>query len=75
MVPMWLLSGVFFSTANFPAALQPLIKAIPLTALNDALRAVALEGAGPSGIVLEVGILAAWGFVSFAAALRLFRWN
>ncbi len=75
MVPMWLLSGVFFSTANFPAALQPVIKAIPLTALNDALRAVALEGAGPSGVVLEAAILAIWGLVSFAAALRIFRWS
>ncbi len=75
MVPMWLLSGVFFSTANFPAVFQPAIKAIPLTALNDALRAIALDSAGPSDVILEAGILALWGVVSFAAALRLFRWN
>jgi len=75
MVPMWLLSGVFFSTANFPAALQPVIKAIPLTALNDALRAVALEGAGPSAVVWQALVLAIWGLGSFAAALRIFRWT
>jgi ABC-type multidrug transport system permease subunit len=75
MVPMWLLSGVFFSTANFPEVFQPAIKAIPLTALNDALRAIALDSAGPSDVILEAGILALWGVVSFAAALRLFRWN
>ena len=75
MVPMWLLSGVFFSTANFPEVFQPAIKAIPLTALNDALRAIALDAAGPSDVILEAGILALWGLVSFAGALRLFRWN
>src|SRR5581483_9591549 len=40
MLPMWLLSGTFFSSDRFPQAMQPLIKALPLTALNDALRAV-----------------------------------
>jgi len=75
MLPMWLLSGVFFSTANFPAAVQPLLQAIPLTALNDALRAVTLEGAGPAAIAGEAGILAIWGIATFAGALRLFRWQ
>ncbi len=49
MVPMWLLSGVFFSAERFPKAAQPFIRALPLTALNDALRAVMLEGKGPGG--------------------------
>jgi len=74
MMPMWLLSGVFFSSANFPVAMQPLIKAIPLTALNDALRAVILEGSSFAAIGLEAGILTAWMVVTFALALRLFRW-
>ena len=46
MVPMWIFSGIFFSTERFPAAMQPFVQALPLTALNDALRAVMLEGAG-----------------------------
>jgi ABC transporter DrrB family efflux protein len=74
MLPMWVLSGVFFSSANFPAAMQPAIKALPLTALNDALRAVMLEGAGLTAITLEMAILLAWTVVSFGLALRLFRW-
>jgi ABC-2 type transport system permease protein len=74
MLPMWVLSGVFFSTANFPAPLQPFIQALPLTALNDALRAVILEGATVGAVGGELVLLAVWGVVPFALALRLFRW-
>jgi ABC-type multidrug transport system permease subunit len=75
MLPMWVLSGVFFSTANFPEALQPFIQALPLTALNDALRAVILDGAGVGAVGGELLLLAAWGVVPFAVALRVFRWT
>lgn len=75
MLPMWILSGVFFSAAHFPAALQPVIQALPLTALNDALRAVILEGASVSGVRSELVLLALWGVVPFALALRVFRWR
>ena len=75
MLPMWVLSGVFFSTANFPDALQPLIHALPLTALNDALRAVILEGATLAAVSTELLVLAAWGMLPFLLALRLFRWQ
>ena len=75
ILPMWIMSGVFFASSNFPAGLQPFIQALPLTALNDALRAVMLEGAGPAGITRELGVLATWGFGSFAIALRVFRWR
>lgn len=75
MFPGWIFSGVFFSTERFPAALQPVIQALPLTALNDALRAVMLEGAGPVAVGGELAILALWGVVSFLIALRLFRWQ
>lgn len=75
MVPMWLLSGVFFSSERFPKAAQPFIKALPLTALNDALRAVMLEGKGLHAIAGELAILAAWGALSFVIALKIFRWQ
>lgn len=75
MLPMWLLSGVFFSASNFPDAMQPAIQALPLTGLNDALRAVMLEGAGVGAILPELALLAAWGIGSFAVALRVFRWR
>ncbi len=75
MVPMWLLSGVFFSSERFPAAAQPFIRALPLTALNDALRAVMLEGSGLAAVSGELAIMAAWGLISFGIALWIFRWQ
>jgi ABC-type multidrug transport system permease subunit len=74
MLPMWILSGIFFSYERFPAAAQPLIQLLPLTALIDALRAVMLEAASPAGIALQLAIMAAWTMVSFTLALRWFRW-
>lgn len=75
MLPMWILSGVFFSSENFPSAFQPFIQLLPLTAVNDALRANMLRGAGAGVVGPELAIIAAWGVVSFALALRLFRWR
>lgn len=75
MLPMWTLSGIFFSYERFPAVVQPLIRALPLTPLIDSLRAVMLEGAGWSQILPECGIMAAWAVVSFAVALMVFRWS
>jgi len=74
MMPMWILSGVFFSSANFPAAMQPFIRVLPLTALNDALRAVMLDGASLAAVAGPAAICAAWGVGAFAIALRIFRW-
>lgn len=73
-LPMWVLSGVFFSPANFPAAMQPFIEALPLTALNEVLRGVMIDGASLAALAAPLAICAAWGAVSFSAALRLFRW-
>ena len=75
MMPMFLCSGVFFSSAQFPEVLQPAIKALPLTALNDALRAVANEAVGPAQVVTQAGLMAVVGVVSFVVALRWFRWS
>ncbi|MCU0634385.1 MAG: ABC transporter permease [Gemmatimonadaceae bacterium] len=75
MLPGWVLSGVFFSAANFPDAVQPFIRALPLTAAVDALRLVMLEGAGLAQVVGPLGVLAAWTVVCFAAALKLFVWR
>lgn len=75
MLPMWVLSGVFFSSANFPDAMQPFVKALPLTAVNDALRAIMLEGAGFADLGLQLFILMAWLVICFTVALRIFRWR
>ena len=74
-LPMWLLSGVFFSAANFPEAFQPFIQALPLTALVDAFRAVVLEGASLAAIQGELLLLAGWTVVPFGLAMRLFKWR
>jgi ABC-2 type transport system permease protein len=74
-VPMWILSGVFFSAQRFPAAVQPLIRALPLTAVNDALRAHMLQGATLVQLAPQLFTLSAWLVVCFALALKLFRWR
>lgn len=74
-VPMWVLSGVFFSSANFPAVMQPVIHALPLTALNDAMRAVMLDGDSILAVSRQLAVLIAWGGASFIVALRTFRWQ
>src|SRR2546430_2511794 len=75
MLPMWILSGTFFSYARFPDAIQPFVKALPLTALNDALRAVMIDGSRLSDLGAPLGIVTAWGVVSFVVALQIFRWR
>jgi ABC-type multidrug transport system permease subunit len=75
MLPMWVLSGIFFSSERFPDAAQPFIKCLPLTPLIDALRAVMLEGESLVAQLPRLGLLAAWGVVTFSLALRWFRWN
>lgn len=75
MLPMWIFSGVFFSSERFPDAIQPLVKALPLTQLLNALRAVILEGAGWLDVASSIGILGLWAVVTFGIALRIFRWS
>jgi ABC-2 type transport system permease protein len=75
MMPMLVLSGVFFSASRFPDAVQPLIQVLPLTALNDALRAVYNDGLGLTAVPVELAILFAWTAGSFLLALRWFRWQ
>lgn len=75
LLPMMMFGGVFFSSANFPDFMQPFIRVLPLTALNDALRMVMIEGAGVFGVAREIGILGLWGATCFGLALWLFRWR
>jgi ABC-2 type transport system permease protein len=75
MMPMWIFSGVFFSYERFPKVFLPAIQALPLTALNDALRAIILQGATLDSQLGRIAVLVAWGGVSFVLALRWFRWS
>jgi ABC-type multidrug transport system permease subunit len=75
MLPMWLFSGVFFAWQRFPEEIHPLIQLLPLTPLNDGLRAVMNDGAGWGALGYPLLVLVGWGAVSFALALRWFRWR
>ena len=75
MMPMWILSGTFFSTERFPGFMQPIVQALPLTALNDALREVMIDGAAAPQIAGEIAIFGGWGIAAFVASLVLFRWQ
>jgi ABC-type multidrug transport system permease subunit len=75
MMPMWIFSGVFFSYERFPAVVHPMIRALPLTALNDALRATVLEGAPLAAQAGRLAVLVIWTAVSFLLALSWFRWT
>lgn len=75
MLPMWVLSGIFFSPDRFPAVAQPFIQVLPLTPLIYSLRAVILEGMSLLQLWPQAAILAAWGAVTFVLALRWFRWT
>jgi ABC-2 type transport system permease protein len=75
MLPMWLLSGTFFSSERFPQVLQPFIQALPLTALNTVLRSVMNEGAALWSNWIPISILLAWCLVSFVVALKIFKWQ
>lgn len=75
MLPMWVFSGIFFSSERFPEQLQPFVRALPLTMLIDSLRAVMLDGLP---LVTQIGPIVgmvAWGGTSFVLALIWFRWQ
>jgi ABC-type multidrug transport system permease subunit len=75
MLPMWILSGIFFSASRFPAVVQPLVRALPLTAAIDAMRANMLQGMNLTNLPVPIAILLAWFVVPFAVSLRIFRWR
>jgi ABC-2 type transport system permease protein len=75
MMPMWVFSGIFFSYQRFPDKVLPFIRALPLTALNDSLRAVILEGKTLSSQAEPIAVMCLWGGISFLVAVRVFRWT
>ncbi|MDD5308874.1 MAG: ABC transporter permease [Deltaproteobacteria bacterium] len=75
MMPMFIGSGVFFSYENFPDAILPVLRLLPLTALNDGLRAITNEGAGLVAILPQIGVLAFFATASFVVGLKIFRWK
>jgi ABC-2 type transport system permease protein len=74
-LPQFLLAGTFFPTDDFPKWLQPISKALPLTYLNDALRAVAFEGQNLWDVRSQIAVLLIWGIIAYAAAIKVFKWE
>lgn len=75
MMPMWICSGVFFSYERFPDVVKPIIRALPLTALADALRAVMNDGFGAMQVMPQIVNLLLWTIVSGTVGLKIFRWQ
>jgi ABC-2 type transport system permease protein len=75
MFPQYFLSGTFFSKGAFPQSIQPIIKYLPLTALNDAMRKVSFEGAHLWQTPVEIAILLGWCIVIYAIAIKVFKWD
>jgi ABC-2 type transport system permease protein len=74
-LPMTVLSGVFFSASHFPGWMQPMVRLLPLTAVIDSLRAISIDGVSMWSLGGPMLVLAVWGVVAFALALRIFRWT
>ena len=75
MLPMWTLSGIFFSYERFPEVVQPLIKLLPLTPVIDVLRGIMMDGKSIMVFGPEILIILVWCIVPFFVSLAIFRWN
>jgi ABC-type multidrug transport system permease subunit len=75
VMPMMVLSGIFFSYHNFPDWSIPVIQKLPLTMLADGVRSIMNEGAGYPQVAFPIVILIATGVVFFTAGLRIFKWH
>jgi ABC-2 type transport system permease protein len=74
-MPMMVVSGVFFSSSQFPEWAQPVIRALPLTAVLDGLRGIMLDGVSMVSLGPQLLVMALWGLVPFLLALKIFRWS
>ena len=75
MLPMWTLSGIFFSYERFPEIVHPIIRCLPLTPVIDALRAIMSDGKALTDVLPEIGVILVWCVIPFFLALAIFRWN
>jgi ABC-2 type transport system permease protein len=68
-----LLSGMVFPLDELPAGLRSAVRALPSTALAEAVRGSLTEGVAVPGRVWPV--LALWAVAATALAVTLFRWE
>lgn len=74
-LPMMILSGTFFPIASMPSFIEPLVKILPLTYLNDALRQIMVAGTPLYSMTTDIVVLAVWAVVSLGVTIRFFRWD
>jgi len=72
-IPMLFLSDMFMPISIFPAGLQPICKALPLTPLNIVLRDI-IYGV-PLDNLWQLWIMAGWLVVGGIITVRFFRWE
>jgi ABC-type multidrug transport system permease subunit len=75
VMPMMILSGIFFSYHNFPDWSVKVIQVLPLTMLTDGIRSIFNEGAGYNDVAIPILILSATGIIFFSAGLKIFKWH
>ena len=74
-LPMMILSGTFFDVASMPSFIEPLVKILPLTYLNDALRQIMVAGTPLHSMTTDIAVLAAWAVACLVITVRLFQWD
>lgn len=75
-VPIALLSEIFFSSSELPTAVRWISGALPSTAMVRSFRAVLLHRDDPMEVVVpSLAILLAWAVVTYAVAVRSFKWR
>jgi ABC-2 type transport system permease protein len=72
-MPMMFVSGVFYPIETMPWIFQKIAYLLPLTYVNDALRAVMLKGVGIGDIWLDVVVLI--GFTALFFGLGVTQFN
>jgi ABC-2 type transport system permease protein len=72
--PMMFLGGSYFPM-DPPSFLRPVVDAIPLTHLNDALREIVNYGGGAEDMGVHWLALALWAIAGFVSSAVLFRWQ
>lgn len=74
VLPMTIVSGIFFSYQSFPQWMVYIIKVLPLTLLSDSVRAIFNEGAGVADVLLPCSLLSGLGLVLYLLGLKIFKW-
>jgi ABC-2 type transport system permease protein len=73
--PMMFLSGTFFEVKNMPGFIEPVVKVLPLTYLNDALRQIMVDGSPLHSMTTDIAVQIGWAVVCLGVTIRYFQWD